>query len=95
MITRLVKMTFQKSNTQSFESVFKAHQAKIKSQKGCLHLELWNHTADARVYFTYSIWQSEADLEAYRNSALFKSVWSLTKLLFEAAPEAWTLNKVD
>ncbi len=31
---------------------------------------------------TYSRWQSEAALNQYRDSELFKSVWSFTKALF-------------
>jgi hypothetical protein len=33
-------------------------------------------------------------LETYRHSELFKEVWSKTKPLFNAKPEAWSVDKV-
>jgi heme-degrading monooxygenase HmoA len=46
------------------------------------------------VFFTYSFWNAEANLEQYRNSELFKAVWAETKPLFNAKPEAWSVDKV-
>ncbi|MFN7100290.1 MAG: putative quinol monooxygenase, partial [Flavobacterium sp.] len=46
------------------------------------------------IFFTYSYWESEADLENYRNSALFKEVWAYTKAFFNDKPEAWSVDKL-
>jgi heme-degrading monooxygenase HmoA len=42
--------------------------------------------------FTVSIWESEDDLNAYRNSELFENTWAKTKVLFNDKPEAWSLE---
>jgi heme-degrading monooxygenase HmoA len=42
------------------------------------------------IFCTYSIWESEAHLENYRNSALFKEVWKFTKSLFLEKPVAFS-----
>ncbi|MGC1631303.1 MAG: antibiotic biosynthesis monooxygenase, partial [Gelidibacter sp.] len=43
---------------------------------------------------TYSYWKEEADLENYRNSDLFKTVWDKTKQSFNGKPEAWSVDKL-
>ena len=44
---------------------------------------------------TLSYWDSERDLEAYRNSELFKDVWGRVKVLFGAPTQALSLNKIE
>ena len=46
-------------------------------------LELYQDKEDKSVFFTYSKWNATADLENYRQSELFKSVWSFTKPKFK------------
>ena len=48
--------------------------------------------ADRCVFFTYSHWDGEDHLDAYRNSELFRTVWRSTRKLFRAAPSAWSLT---
>ena len=45
-------------------------------------------------FFTYSYWDSENDLNNYRKSELFNEVWTFTKKLFNAKPEAWSVEKL-
>lgn len=93
MLTRIVKMTFETENIASFERIFRASADRIRSTKGCRHLELYRDMKDPAVFFTYSLWDSEADLEAYRNSEFFAGVWGETRKLFADRPEAWSLTK--
>jgi heme-degrading monooxygenase HmoA len=46
------------------------------------------------VLFTYSLWESEADLNAYRHSELFEDTWKHTKALFADKPAAWSVDTV-
>ncbi|WP_088340986.1 putative quinol monooxygenase [Robiginitalea sediminis] len=94
MLTRIVKMTFEPQNIHSFERIFEASKPAILGFPGCSHVSLLQDTADPRVYFTYSKWESEAHLQAYRESAFFRSVWSRTKALFSEKPQAWSLMEV-
>lgn len=90
-ITRLVKMTFLPSKTEDFLALFNENKERIAGFEGCMSLELQRDVNDPNVFFTISKWRSPEDLEKYRASELFNSVWSRTRELFEAKAEAWTL----
>lgn len=93
MIIRIVKMTFQQEKVSEFLSVFNESKTFIRNMPGCSHLELLNDINSPTIFFTYSYWNSEEDLNAYRNSELFSTVWSKTKVLFSAKPEAWSVEQ--
>ena len=92
MITRIVKMNFRPEEVENFLTIFHQSKDKIRHMPGCHHLELWNSQGEATIYYTYSIWDSEDDLNNYRDSELFESVWPATKALFASKAEASTLN---
>ena len=79
MFTRIVKMEFQEDKVASFLANFETVKHNIRSFKGCMHLELWQDKNQPTIFFTYSKWEKESDLETYRNSELFKGVWATTK----------------
>lgn len=95
MINRLVKMEFDPEKTNTFRELFARQQQQIRQFPGCLHLELWEHPASGNTFFTFSQWESEAALEAYRHSNLFRETWAATKVLFSAKPAAWTVLPVS
>ena len=86
-------MTFEKENIPSFEHIFRASSPHIRSFPGCLHLELLQGRENPEVFFTYSHWETEADLQAYRDSDFFREVWGRTRKLFAEPPRAWSLDK--
>ncbi|TXD85183.1 antibiotic biosynthesis monooxygenase [Subsaximicrobium wynnwilliamsii] len=94
MLIRIVKMSFEPSKIQEFLMNFDANKRQIRAFEGCEFLELYRDKNNKDLFFTYSYWQTEADLEHYRHSELFKKVWSKTKPLFNAKPEAWSVNRL-
>ena len=94
MFVRIVKMGFSEEHIETFIKNFDANKTKIRGFKGCQFLELYRDKNNSNIFFTYSYWDTESDLEAYRKSDLFKNVWSKTKPLFNAKPEAWSVDKV-
>ena len=90
MVHRLVKMSFRPNETTHFLEVFNASKDKIAAFDGCKELRLLNDRLNPRVFFTYSIWESEEHLNNYRQSDLFKTTWKRTKALFELPAEAWS-----
>lgn len=94
MIFRLVKMTFKEPEVDNFLELFHAVKDKIKNRQGCTHLELWQQKELPAVIFTFSIWEDEDCLEAYRNSDLFKDTWAKTKIKFSDKPEAWSVEQL-
>ncbi len=84
-------MEFQPEKVEGFLSLFEGVKDKIASQEGCTHLELCRDASLANVYYTFSLWESEAYLEKYRNSDLFEETWAKTKVLFAGKPKAYSL----
>jgi len=94
MFVRIVKMTFRPDAVTEFLSNFEKVKQDIRNAPGCRLLELYHDKANPQVFFTYSYWETEADLEAYRASALFCDTWAITKPLFSHKAEAWSVDKV-
>jgi len=90
MLVRIVKMGFYKQNVEVFLENFDANKAQIRAFEGCTFLELYRDKKDPGIFFTYSHWESEDALEAYRKSELFRMVWGKIKPLFSIRPEAWS-----
>jgi len=90
-LIRIVKMTFQPEQVETFQHIFEERKERIASFPGCTSLELLQHD---NIFFTYSKWDDADALEKYRNSELFRSTWSLVKPLFSAKTEAWSVKKV-
>jgi quinol monooxygenase YgiN len=94
VIKRIVKLTFDPEKTGDFLAIFEEMKLQIRGFEGCNHLELWRSRSEPNVFFTYSLWDTEAHLDAYRHSELFQDTWRRTKALFVARPEAWSVEAV-
>jgi len=88
MLIRIVRMTFAPESVETFLDQFDTSAPKIRSFPGCHHLELWRDQDTPHVCTTHSHWESEAALDQYRNSDLFKSTWATVKPLFDDRPRA-------
>jgi len=90
MINRIVIMQFEPSKVDEFLTVFDQSKEHIRAFPGNAGLKLIQDTNDSSIMSTYSLWETEADLEAYRHSELFKSTWAKTKILFRDKPVAFS-----
>lgn len=90
-IKRIVKLTFREEHCEDFIAIFKESKHKIGNFPGNKSVELLRGKKSDNIFFTFSVWESEADLEKYRKSDVFKSTWSKVKPLFADKPEAWTV----
>ncbi|MDG1849789.1 MAG: antibiotic biosynthesis monooxygenase [Flavobacteriales bacterium] len=95
MIIRIVKLNFHEEQILTFKSIFEENKQTILAQKGCLRLELLQDLNDENTFFTYSWWDCEENLNAYRNSDWFKNIWNKTKLLFKEKPKAWSTKIIN
>lgn len=93
MIIRIVKMTFHPEKVNEFQQIFNESKELIRNMPGCTHLELLNDVNEKNIFFTYSYWESENDLNNYRKSDVFAKVWAKTKVLFSDKPEAWSVEQ--
>jgi len=93
MFVRIVKMSFHSDKIAEFKDIFNSKKELIRANNGCSLLELYQDKTNPEIFFTYSYWDTEQDLENYRNSDLFKNVWAQTKALFNDKPAAWSVDK--
>ena len=94
MLTRIVKLSLDPLRIEEFLSNFESQKENIRAFEGCAFLELYRDKHNANIFFTYSYWKAESDLENYRHSDLFKGIWAKTKPMFNGKPEAWSLDKL-
>ena len=88
MIRRIVHMEFDPEHIDAFLAIFEASCEAIRAFPGCRELTLLQQKDAPNRMTTYSLWDSEDALEDYRQSDLFRSTWTQTKVLFAARPTA-------
>lgn len=94
MFIRIVKMSFHEEKIPVFLEHFHTVKTHIRNFPGNNFLEVYQDKNNPSIFFTYSIWNEESDLETYRHSDLFNEVWTFTKALFNGKPEAWSVDKL-
>lgn len=94
MITRIVKLTIDPSKKEEFIAIFKNNNHHIKACEGCMGVELLEDQKFDNIFFTYSHWEHEDNLNNYRKSEIFGSIWKATKMTFCSLPEAWTTKSI-
>ncbi|MBK8056266.1 MAG: antibiotic biosynthesis monooxygenase [Saprospiraceae bacterium] len=92
-ILRIVRLSFSEDKVEDFIEIFENSKSLIRAFEGCQGLRLYRDHLHQNVFYTYSLWKSNDDLEKYRNSELFKSTWQKTKLLFNTKPMAFSLEE--
>ncbi len=95
MLVRIVKLTFKNDKIADFLINFDKNKEHIRNFKGCCFLELYRDKNNPSIFFTYSYWEKEKDLENYRSSTLFQGIWKTTKMWFDDKPEAWSVGKIE
>ena len=78
---------------EDFLALFNEVFPLINTFPGCTRLELLRDIDNPSIFFTYSHWDKPESLEAYRTSALFKSTWERTKILFAHKAAAWSVER--
>lgn len=81
-------MTFRPDALPEFLALFEGASPQIRAFAGCRHLELWEDARFSNILSTYSIWDGQAALDAYRESELFRETWAHTRQWFAAPPLA-------
>ena len=94
MVKRIVKLSIESNKKTKFIDLFQENQHLISSFDGCISVELVKDINSNNIFFTYSLWENENALNTYRNSTLFKGIWSKTKTFFCDKPEAWSLQSI-
>lgn len=89
---RIVKMTFEENKVDEFISYFNTINQVVNQFPGCRGMRLHRDLNPSNIIFTYSDWKAESDLENYRDSQAFKTIWSTIKPWFAEKAEAWSVS---
>jgi heme-degrading monooxygenase HmoA len=90
---RIVKLTLKLEHVTDFLNHFETVKNDINAFPGCRGMRLLQEKKAGTILFTYSQWDSEDDLENYRKSELFLSIWPTVKQWFDAKAEAWSTDE--
>ncbi len=93
MITRIVHLQFKEEFLPALLLKLPEIKNIVTAQIGCNSLKIVRAESDNRV-FTVSTWDSEQDLNNYRDSEQFKKIWSFFKPNFTSKAEAWTTVEI-
>ncbi|MFD1553532.1 antibiotic biosynthesis monooxygenase [Putridiphycobacter roseus] len=93
-ITRIVKMSFKPEHAAAFEAYFLTIKSKVAGQPGCRGVKLLKEKGETGVFFTYSQWDSEVDLNNYRHTETFGQIWPTVKNWFADKAGAWTVEEM-
>ena len=94
MITRIVKLHFQEEKVDDFLDLFDQVVTKVNAFPGCQKMHMLRDINNQSIFITHSLWDSEEDLNKYRDSELFQSIWPTIKPWFAEKPQAWSLDNV-
>ena len=72
MIKRIVKLKIKEEYISDFVILFNQIKPEIIKFQGCLSVELLNDIHTKTIFFTYSLWETEHDLNYYRKLASSK-----------------------
>ena len=94
MFVRIVKLTFKEDKVEDFTTYFNQIKSIVRNQPGCSFLELYQDKDQSNVFFTYSYWDKQESLDAYRYSETFSQIWPYVKQMFGERAQAWSVDKL-
>lgn len=92
MITRIVKLEFQDDKIDDFLTFFETIKHVVNEFPGCYGMKLYQDIDQPTIVMTYSHWESQQDLNNYRDSEQFGKIWPNIKPWFAQKPEAWSVE---
>ncbi len=90
MITRIVELQIQAHQIDVAKQLLKEVAPKVRSMPGCSRLEIMFGIHKKARVTTYSYWDSEKDLNDYRDSEVFQKFWKSIKPMFSEKARAWS-----
>jgi quinol monooxygenase YgiN len=94
MITRIVRLTLKEEKVLDFENFVMPKMELINSFEGCINVRIFKDHELPNVFYTISEWESEENLNNYRKSELFGSIWPIVKPWFNDKTKTYTLNEL-
>lgn len=93
MLIRIVKLHFQDDKIEEFLTFFDTIKNQVNTFPGCQGMKLLRDINTPTIVMTYSHWENEAALDAYRTSDTFGLIWPKIKPWFSEKPQAWSVKE--
>lgn len=90
MLVRIVHLQIKMECVDAFREMFSRGGARVQTFEGCNQVQLLE--SEQGVFMSYSVWESEDALNAYRNSAFFRATWPKLKEMFREKAQAWSAS---
>lgn len=90
MIIRIVELHIDPEYLVKAKDLLTEVSSKVRGMEGCTHLHILADVHKPNHITTYSYWDKEEVLNAYRHSEVFKTFWSSIKPLFSQPAKAWS-----
>lgn len=87
-------MTFRPEYLDELDRILKEFTPSIRAFPGCHHLEILRDIHEPHLAASYSLWDNEDALNAYRKSELFGKVWPKLKAGFSDKPVAHSYERI-
>lgn len=94
MIVRIVELSIHPEKLANAKQLLIEVAPKVRGMKGCSFLEILDDIHDVSRFTTYSYWESEEDLNRYRDSETFLVFWKAIKPNFKAKARAWSSERL-
>lgn len=92
MITRIVKLQFEEDKIEEFLAFFDTIKHLVNEFPGCYGMKLYQDIEQPTIVMTYSHWEAQENLDKYRESNEFGTIWPKIKPWFSVKPEAWSVQ---
>ena len=90
---RIVHLSIKQGYENVFIQLFEESKQFILSS-GCEHVSLLQDNHDTNKFATYSVWDTEEALNAYRASEAFGHIWKTTKAMLQEKPIAQSFSTI-
>ncbi len=87
-------MTLKEAHVDSFKKRIPIISIEVRRVSGCMHNDIFRDKNKDNVFYSYTIWNSEEDIEKYLNSQYYKEIWNDLWDYFKIEPQAWKIDNI-
>ncbi|WP_236978647.1 antibiotic biosynthesis monooxygenase [Membranihabitans maritimus] len=94
-LIRIVNLYFHGEYSSTFVDKFEEYKPKLLEHEGCLGVKLYNECNAVGDFVTISTWSNQKYLDIYRESQLFRTMWSSIKPYFRKEAKAISTIEIN
>lgn len=87
-------MTVKEQYIDSFRKRVPVISNEVRRVSGCMHNDIFRDRNNDNIFYSYTIWSSEEDIERYLKSMYYKEIWGDIWDYFKKEPMAWKIDNM-